>query len=155
MPFDSNPGSMAKGSMTGSLLRRQNATADSMRKFRRKKHDWKAGDTCIHLARFHLKRMGHAVPKLPRITSLLSAKRALEERGWANVAQLLDAQPGLARIAPASMLLGDLAAADSECGMGAVLVHIGNGRLMGWHDAADGMVVLDIPPADLIGAWRV
>jgi hypothetical protein len=150
MHSDSKPGSMG-----GSLLRRQNATADSMRKFRSKEHDWKKGDTCVHLARFHLRRMGHSVPKLPPIASMLAAKRALEARGWATVADMLDAQPGLARITPAAMLLGDLAAAPSEDGMGALLVHIGMGRLMGWHDSAIGMVVLDIAPGDLLGAWRI
>jgi len=148
--FGMNPGGMGH-----ELLRRQMAAGATMNKFRKKKFEWKKGHTCVHLARFHLKKMGHAVPKMPPVASMLGAVRALEAKGWANTCDLLDAQPGLQRIPPARMLLGDLAVAPSEDGLGSILVNAGVGKLIGWHENAEGMVVIQIPLGDLLGAWRV
>lgn len=108
------------------------------------------------MARYHLRKMGHKPEPLPvRVRSAIGAKRALSERGWSNAVDMLDAQPGLKRIAPAMMLLGDLAVARSDDGLGSILICVGPQKLIGWHGAVDGMEVQDIPLDELDGAWRV
>jgi hypothetical protein len=92
---------------------------------------------------------------LPRIRSLAGARRALAERGWANVAEMLDAQPGLMRIAAAEMLPGDLAVLNSGDDIGAIFVCAGAHKAIGWREDAPGMVVLDLSFGDIGGAWRV
>jgi hypothetical protein len=137
------------------MIRRQRATAATMSKFRKAEWSWKDGVTCVHLARFHLRQMGHRPEPMPRVRSLVAAKRALKERGCDTVAELLDAQPGLMRIAPASMLLGDLGVLPGLEGMGAIVVCAGPQKLLGWHEDAPGMEVLSAPVGELLGAWRV
>ncbi len=133
------------------MIRRQEAVRATMNKYRARPFNWKSKSTCLHMARFHLLRMGRKPPPLPQIGSLLTAKKALKERGWSNVADMLDAI-GLERIAPASMLLGDLAMLESEDGMGAIVVSTG-GKAIGWHDDEASMVVME--PLIIAAAWRV
>jgi hypothetical protein len=98
--------------------------------------------------------MGHRPPPLPRIRSLAGARRALAERGWTDVTDMLDAQPGLLRIAPAEMLPGDIAALASEDGIGAIFLCAGPHKLIGWREDAPAMVVLDVSFDQVSGAWR-
>ena len=141
--------------MKPDLIRRQEATAATMAKFRGKARSWESGITCAHLARFHLRKMGHRVEPLPRLRSLIAARRALDARGWADVTAMLDAQPGLLRIAPAQMALGDLATLESGDGLGAIMVCAGPHKLIGWRDDAPEMVVLDVELGELSAVWRV
>jgi len=141
--------------MASDLLRRQRATEATMAKYRHREHDWRDAVTCVHMARFHLRRMGHRPEALPRIRSGVAAARALRARGWASVADMLDAQPGLQRIPPAAMMLGDLAVVASEDGIGAIAVCAGPQKLIGWHELAEGMVVVDVRLDELDGAWRL
>lgn len=122
-----------------------------MAKYRHRTFDWRRKATCLHMARFHLRKMGRKPPPLPQIGSLLAARRALKTREWANAGDMLDAI-GLERIAPAQMLLGDLAMLESEDGMGAIVVSAGS-KVLGWHDAAEDMVVMDAHV--VTAAWRV
>lgn len=143
-------------SATPELVRRQAATQATYDRFRGKGWSWASGLTCAHLARFHLRQMGHRPPSLPRLRSLIAARRALDANGWATVADMLDAQPGLMRIAPAEMLLGDLAVIDGTGdGLGAILVCIAPHKLIGWREDAPALVVLDVELTDISAAWRV
>lgn len=138
------------------LLRRQQATSATLAKFRAKAWSWADGITCAHLARFHLRQMGHKPESLPRLRSLIAARRALDLRGWADVIAMLDAQPGLLRIAPAEMAMGDLAALPSDNGnIGAVMVCAGPHKLLGWREDVPELVVLDVEFGELAAAWRV
>lgn len=136
------------------LIRRQRALAATQAKVRGRALDWKAGMTCVHMARFHLRAMGHRPEPLPRIRSIIGARRALKERGWADVAAMLDAQPGLCRIAPAAMLPGDLAALESADGMGSICVCAGPHKIIGWREDAAEAVVIDLAFDQIAGAWR-
>lgn len=136
------------------LIRRQRATQATLAKYRPRPLDWKKATTCIHMARFHLRQMGHAVPVLPRIRGVIGAKRALQANGWATVADMLDAQPMLERIAPAFMRVGDLAVLPGE-GMDAIVICAGTHKLLGWHqDWAGGMIEMEASLDALLGAWR-
>ncbi|MBB4857204.1 hypothetical protein HNO88_000511 [Novosphingobium chloroacetimidivorans] len=131
------------------MLRRQHATAATLQKYRDAPFDWAAGKTCLHMARFHLRQMGHRPEGLPRIRSAIGARRALDVRGWANVGDMLDTI--LPRIAPAQMRLGDVAMLDSGDGFGAIVISLG-GKVMGWHEGYPGMTALE--PIAIAGAWR-
>lgn len=140
--------------ITSPLERRRRATQATLDRFRGKTFDWRTGVTCVHLARFHLIKSGRRPPQLPRIRSELAARRALKQRGWTNVAEMLDGI-GLERIAPAAMLLGDLAVAGSDDGIGAIFVCAGPHKLLGWREDAPELVRLDVTLDQLDGAWRV
>lgn len=133
------------------LIRRRRAVEATLAKYRARAFDWKSKATCLHMARFHLARMGRKPPPLPQVGSLLAAKRALATRGWADVGEMLDGI-GLERIAPAAMRLGDLAMLESADGLGSLVVSAG-AKAIGWHDDAPGMVVMDL--LAIKAAWRV
>jgi len=137
------------------LIRRRIAVEKTLARYRPKRFDWRTGVTCIHLARFHLRAMGHRVEGVPRIRSALAAKRALRERGWDTVTAMLDSK--LPRIAPAQMLLGDLCTVEGEGGLDSVMICAGPLKVMGWHAEHGGFVVYDGDTilAELTAAWRV
>src|SRR3546814_14475637 len=85
-------------------VRRKESTQATLDKFKGQPFDWGEGRHCVRLAHFHLRQMGQKPPTLPRIRSALAAKKALKERGWASVSDMLDSI--LVRIPPAMMQLG-------------------------------------------------
>lgn len=134
------------------LLRRQVATTNTLAKFRGKKFSFKDGIHCVSLAHFHLRKMGHNPPKMPPVKSEISAIRALKTNGWNSVMDMLDAH--LERIPGASMVMGDLAAAPSEDGIGSVFICAGPRKVFGWREDEPKLVVLDVAVGQLIGSWR-
>jgi hypothetical protein len=134
------------------LVRRAEATRLTLAKYRARPFDWKARATCIHLARFHLVKMGHRPPAMPDFRSALGAQKALAKSGFADLSALLDSL--LPRIAPAQMLVGDLALMEGDGPFDSICVSAG-GKLLGWHeDDPEGirpLMALDLP----LGAWRV
>lgn len=135
------------------LERRRVATEKTLKRYRGKVFDWSKGITCVHLARVHLRNMGHKPETLPRFRSALSAKKALKERGWSSVADMLDSM--MPRIAPAQMLLGDFAIVPGDAGLDAIFVCAGPLKVFGWREDHPKMVLLDIDLNELTGAWRV
>jgi len=137
------------------LIRRRDALLKTKARFQNRAFDWKTGCTCVHLARFHLRNLGHRVEPMPRVRSLVAAKRQLALRNCADTVDLIDQY--LPRIAPAQMLLGDLAALPGEFGLSAVVIAAGNGpdKFWGFHgDAGQLVVITDIDPDNLTGCWR-
>jgi hypothetical protein len=126
------------------LLRRNEATNATFAKFRRKKFDWSKAVTCGHLARFHAKQMGHKVPPMPAFRSAVGARKALATMGFASMGELLASM--FPTIAPAEMLLGDMAVIPSGDGFDAVFVCSGR-WLFGWMGDEDGMTLLDLTNA--------
>jgi hypothetical protein len=134
------------------LLRRQAALRATWAKYRGKPIDWQRAQTCVHMARFHLRAMGHTLPKVPPMRSLLGARRALEANGWADVRAMLASF--LPEIAPLAMLPGDLVTTASEDGMGCILVMAAPQKLIGWHEEAEGAVLIDFDISAITGAFR-
>lgn len=134
------------------LIQRRDATQRTLDRFRGKDFDW-SSMTCVHLAHAHLIEMGHIVPDIPEIDGALSAARALKERGWDSVSDMLDdlLQP----VAPASMWVGDLALIKGAGGLDAIFICAGPLKVFGWREDAPDLVVLDVSFGDLEGAWRV
>ncbi|MEO9521708.1 MAG: hypothetical protein ABJC88_17025 [Parasphingorhabdus sp.] len=134
------------------LVKRQAATEATLAKYRDKPMSFEDGQTCVHMARFHLVKLGHKPQKMPRVRSLIGAKRALKDNGWETTADMLDAI--LPRIKPAEMRLGDLAVMEDDSGLGAVVISAGMGwsKVFGWHEDAQGLAIMDVKK--FIGAWR-
>lgn len=135
--------------------RRRRATLATKERYENKTFDWSRGVTCVHLARFHLRQMGHKVPTIPRFRSAHGARQAMKVRGWASVGEMLDGVLPGARISPASMVLGDLCAVDGEGGMQAVFVCAGPRRVFGWVEGNDAPVMVEPDMDKIVGAWRV
>lgn len=135
------------------------ATERTLDRYRWRAFDWATGATCIHLARTHLKNMGHQVPMVPRFTTPLGAKRALEATGFTDLAALLDDR--LERIAPAAMWVGDVAVLPGDPDSGgaffdSIVIAAGNGVLLGWHgdDLSRMHNLVETDTSAIIGAWR-
>lgn len=140
--------------MLPEMERRRVATQKTMDRYSGKVFDWSTGVTCVHLARFHLRNMGHKPPTLPRFRSAMGAKKALQARDWGSVADMLGSL--LPSIAPAEMALGDLAIVPGDAGLDAIFVCAGPLKVFGWATDADATVVVDISNLDgLRGAYRV
>lgn len=134
------------------LERRKRATEATLARYKDKAFDWGTGVTCVHLARFHLRNMGHRPPSLPRFRSALGAKKAMRERGWDSVTAMMDSM--LPRIAPAAMRLGDLAAMEGEGGLDGILVCAGPRRWFGWCEGEEKPVMIEAPFEQITAAWR-
>jgi len=94
--------------MKPEMVRRAEATTATMNKYRNKPFNWKAGTTCIHLLRFHLRQLGYKPEPLPRIRSAIGARRALDKRGWQHVGDMLDSLlPRVAVLETLSLQLGE------------------------------------------------
>ncbi|KKW92246.1 DUF6950 family protein [Sphingobium chungbukense] len=133
------------------LLRRAEATRLTINKYRARPFDWKSRSTCIHMARTHLRNMGHRPPPIPDFRSVIGARRALQNTGFDNLTALLDSL--LPRIAPAEMLVGDIAILPGDEGMEGIVISAG-GKLIGYNeDAPDGVKPL-MALVPLPAAWR-
>ncbi len=135
------------------MLRRVQAAQATLDEF--KDLPFKFGERdCVRMTAAHLRRMGYKV-KLPPKGSYGSAKSALRQlkaRGFGTLAEALDAM-GLARIAPAEALAGDVVIGAGDDPLGALGVLLGNGRLIGYHEVAAGACIMQVRKMDI--AWRV
>jgi hypothetical protein len=132
-------------------VRRAEATRLTMARYRAIPFDWKAKATCIHLARAHLRNMGHRPPAIPAFRSALGAQRALHRTGFADLAALLDSL--LPRIAPAAMWVGDLAVVEGDEGFDSIVISAG-GKMLGYNEA-DMSGIKPLVVSAFKGAWRV
>lgn len=140
-------------------IRRLEATNKTLAKYRNRAFDWH-GASCIHLVRFHALAMGHAgLPKLPPFRSATGALTALRGQGCNSLTELMDKH--FARIAPAQMMLGDVAVlpGDAEAGanpFASLVIFDGIGSLLGWHASApEGVRAIKNAMASVELAWRL
>lgn len=134
------------------VLKRREVTQATMDHFATRPFDWRKGATCVHLVRKQLVGMGHKPPPMRAFRSALTAKRALEAKGWASLTAMMDSL--LPAIPPARAVLGDVVEMPSDDDVfGALAVVAGNGRLMGYFGATDGLAIVQ-PTLVPIGAWR-
>lgn len=133
------------------LVRRQLATKKTLNKYRDKPFSFENSASCVHMFRSHSVSMGHTMPAMPRIRSKAGAARALKDNGWNDVSDMMDAY--FTRIAPAEMLLGDMASLPSSDGWGALVICVGD-KFVGWHDSdLNGLKNIIVKEFD--GAWRL
>ncbi len=141
--------------MQPDLIRRAEATDRTLREFRSKSFDWANGRHCGAMLFFHLRAMGRTKEKLPKFSSALGARAQLKRRGVKDVAELCGQWFKLEAIAPAAMLMGDVAVFDSEDGIGGVLICAGPHKYFGWREDEPRLVMLDIELHEIELAFRV
>ncbi|MBA4092390.1 MAG: hypothetical protein C0494_17610 [Sphingobium sp.] len=128
------------------LERRQAALEKTVAKYRGRPLDYRSAD-CIRMVRFHLLKMGHKPPPLPRYQSAIGARRALLDAG--GMVAIFDAI--LPRITPAAMLPGDIAVvAGEDCEAAVISMGL---KFMGWHEDSEVAVNMTID-ATAMTAWR-
>lgn len=134
------------------LLKRRDTTQATLDHFASRPFDWRAGATCVHLVRKQLVGMGHKPPPVKAFRSALMAKRALQSKGWANLAQMMNSL--VTPIAPSRAILGDIVEmpSDDET-FGALAVVMGNGRIMGYLGDTDLLTIAQ-PTVTPVAAWR-
>lgn len=135
------------------LERRHLAIEATMTRYRDRPFAWGRVD-CAKVAAFHLKKLGHKIliSKAGSYSSSLGAARALKRLGYTTLADMADGL-GLPQIAPARMLLGDIAELEADTPMGAIGIYAGNGNLFGFHEDFPGLVT--VAPLTVLRAWSV
>jgi len=121
------------------LVLRVEAAQATLDRFRGRPFAWGEND-CARLAADVLRRLGYK-PNLSQFGAYRSdraARRALKSRDMASVLDWMDSIPGLARIAPAAALPGDIIAFPGQGGWDGLAVAIGNGRVLAFTEAAEG-----------------
>lgn len=138
--------------MTTLLEVRTAAAQATLSRFLDQPFQWGKND-CGRLVAFHLRKLGYPVKlaKAGTYASALGARRALQRLGFSSLHEAVDSY-GLARIPPAAAIIGDIIALPSDDGVGALGVALGNGRVLAYHQDAEGAVV--IQPTEYVTAWR-
>lgn len=134
------------------LLKRHEALQATMDRYRHREFDWETGATCVHMLRFHLKKMGHKVPAVPKLDGPVAARRELKNHGWKSVEAMLDEL--LEPIPVAAMLPGDVSVLPGQRGLGAVVISLGS-TAIGYAAGVKGMALFTEPGRVLEKAWRV
>ena len=135
------------------IAARVDATEKVVARFRNRPFDWRDRATCIHLARAQMRALGHRPPAIPDFRSPTGALTALRKAGHETLEGLLDTM--LPRIAPLSMIVGDLALVPGEGAFDALAIAAGNWTLLMYHQKAEGLAnVNDVIP-QIKAAWRV
>lgn len=127
-------------------------------KFHGQPFAWGVSD-CARLAAFVLLRAGYH-PNLAQFgayRSDLAARRALKRRKMGTVLDWIDSVKGVHRITPAATLPGDLIAFPGVGGWEGLTVMLGNGRVLGFTEAAQdgGCAVIDAHFEYAEAAWDV
>lgn len=138
------------------LVRRRDAAQDALDHWRPRK--WRMGESdCVRMFARHARHLGHKI-KIPPARSYRTVKGALkklEELGHASLPEAIDAL-GFARIAPAAAVVGDLLQLPSEDDrLPALTIALGNGRVVGWHEAIAHGGADVLQPLEFVTAWRL
>jgi hypothetical protein len=135
------------------MVRRVAATQATVARFQGLTFRWGQED-CARMVVFHLRQMGRpiAMAKAGSYSNALGAARAMRRFGVVSLIEALD-KHGLEQIPPAAAVAGDIVAMPSADSFDALAIALGNGRVLGYHDDADGAAVLQ--PVQFITAWRV
>lgn len=136
------------------LAERAAATGRVVTRFRDRPFSWRDRATCLHLVRAQMRALGHRPPRIPDFRSPIGARRALQARGQDSVQALLDSL--LPRIAPAAMIVGDIALLPGEPPFEAAVIAAGGQKVFGWHgEDLSRLVPIEIGRGDLISAYAV
>jgi len=133
----------------GELPRRARITGETIDAFA--PHAFAFGKyDCGKMVISHLKAMGWTISTGGTWQTAIGLKRFLRRHGGSGAAAI-DGW-GVPRIAPACAILGDIVEMEGEPPFGAFGVCVGNGRVLAYHEDADGAAILQ--PRNLIAAWR-
>lgn len=135
------------------LNRRRDAAQKTLDRFKGEPFQFGRND-CGQMVKAHLRHIGKPVKAAARAGSyhsLLGATKQLKKLGHDSLIDMMDAH--FPRIPPAAALVGDVISIPGQEGPGALFVALGNGRVLGWHEDAEGAVVMQ--PSEYVAAWRV
>lgn len=105
---------------------------------------------CVQLVITHARHMGKKI-RTPRYGDARSAAAALREMGFETLGAAMDRH--FTRIGTAEIMAGDIVESLGSNGFSGLMVAVGNGRTLGFHE--------DIPHCDILqpiiisGAWRI
>jgi hypothetical protein len=108
------------------------------------------GRDCIEMIAAHAKHMGRRL-KVPKYSDAKSAAAAMKELGFRTLADAMDAN--FRRIGAHEILLGDIVEGPGQNGFSTLMVALGNGRVLGFHEEIPHADVLQ--PTMISGAWRI
>lgn len=140
--------------MTNPMIRRVAAVEATLARFQGRPLKF-GRDDCVRMAAFTLRKLGVKTPllKAGSYSSATGARRALKSMGFSDLNEAVDALD-LPRIAPASALPGDIISIRAAGGDAvALVVAVGNGRVLGFWEAAGVCTVFQ--PLEYDAAWRV
>lgn len=138
------------------MVRRRDAAQATLDKFRSKPMRLGTRD-CLRMMAHHLRLLGYSVrlPPAGSYKTVRGALRKLRELGHESLPAAIDSL-GLPRITAAAAIVGDIvqvpwieAEDDPLC---ALMILLGNGRAVGYHQDAAGAEVLQ--PLTIVSAWR-
>lgn len=131
------------------IVDRRDATQATLLKFSGKTFDWRERATCVHMVRWHLAKMGHAVPPVPDFRSAKGALAVLKRKGWEDLAAMVDSV--LPRIPYAMALPGDVVQLPGDGPFPALCIRADNGRVFGYFEGGAFAVM---QPHEIVAAWR-
>ena len=129
------------------LAARRDATRRTVERFAGHPFAWGQYD-CGKMVIAHLRLMG----RRPVLGPGGSWKTIARRHGGSGSACLDRWMPG-SRIIPAQAIIGDIVEMPGEEPFGAFGVCVGNGRVLAYHEDAEGAAI--IQPGQYLAAWRV
>jgi hypothetical protein len=105
---------------------------------------------CVQLVKAHARHLGNPI-KIPRYHDVREAAAALRELGHKSLGEALDAR--FHRIATAQILVGDIVETLGSNGFSGLMIAVGNGRTLGFHEEIPHCDILQ--PLIISGAWRI
>lgn len=138
--------------MNTQMIRRTEAVEATIARFKDKPLQY-GNDDCIRMISFCLRKLGVRTPllKAGSYSSAAGAARAMKRMGVKNLIEGVDLL-GLPRIPPALALPADVMALEGPAGP-ALVVALGNGRVLGFYEGADNACVV-LQPHQYLAAWR-
>lgn len=108
---------------------------------------------CGKMVGLHARKLGYKIelPKLGDYKTPAGALKWLKKRGFDSLETRLDAL--WPQISPASALVGDVLSLQSTDALAALVIHMGQGQYLGFHEGADEAVLMR--PTVFGAAWSV
>lgn len=131
------------------LVKRMKATQRTVDRFQGRVFKDGTAD-CAQLVIAHARHLGYSL-KVPKYKDLKGAAAALRQMGFKSLSAALDHH--FTRIEPSMVLLGDLIEVPGENGFSSLMVAVGNGRTIGFHQ--DTPIADILQPVLISGAWRI
>lgn len=131
------------------LLERIQATQKTVDAFKGRTFvDWQSD--CILLIVTHARHMGRKI-KVPSYGDAKSAAAVLRKLGFKTLGEAMDHH--FTRISIANVLAGDIVESLGANGFSGLMVAVGNGRTLGFHESIPHADILQ--PLIVTGAWRI
>lgn len=143
----------ASGSMSVAckidLIKRVEATQRTVHTFKGKVFEDGRWD-CIQMAVAHAKNCGQKIT-VPSYSDVEGAARALKQLGFRSLGEAMDSY--FQRINTADVLVSDFVECPGTNGFSSIMVALGNGRTLGFHESIPHADILQ--PLLISGAWRI